>query len=41
MGCRRGNGVMYLERWVILSNKMYMPVNLKVKDCDTMDILKV
>jgi hypothetical protein len=41
MGDRRGNGVMYSERWVILTNTMCMLVNLKAKDCDTMDMLMV
>lgn len=41
MGYRRGNGVKYLERWVILTNRMCMLVNLKAEDCDRMDILVV
>lgn len=41
MGYRRGNGVMYLERWVILTNRMCMLVNLSAKDCDKKDMLVV
>lgn len=41
MGDRRGHDVMYLERWVILTNKRCTLVYLQAELCDKTDTINL